>query len=77
MIRIPPDQPQLRALHDDQGWTTFAKAYANTVLQYCGGVQGLAGENCAGNAAAVQTQPFFEAALSGTDYCNGFANCTQ
>ena len=60
-----------------KGGQTFAKAYANTVLQYCGGVQGLAGENCAGNAAAVQTQPFFEAALSGTDYCNGFANCTQ
>ena len=60
-----------------KGGQTFAKAYANTVLQYCGGVQGLAGGNCAGNAAAVQPQPFFEAALSGTGYCNGFANCTQ
>jgi hypothetical protein len=60
-----------------KGGQTFAKAYANTVLQYCGGVQGLAGGNCAGNPAAVQAQPFFEAALSGTGYCNGFANCTQ
>ena len=30
-----------------------------------------------GNAAAVAPQPFFEAALAGTGYCNGFANCTQ
>jgi hypothetical protein len=27
--------------------------------------------------AAVAPQPFFEAALAGTGYCNGFANCTQ
>jgi hypothetical protein len=60
-----------------KGSQTFAKAYANSVLQYCGGVQGLAGGNCAGNAAAVQAQPFFEAALAGTGHCNGFANCTQ
>jgi hypothetical protein len=60
-----------------KGNQTFAKAYANAVLQYCGGVQGLAGGNCAGNAAAVQAQPFFEVALAGTGYCNGFANCTQ
>ena len=60
-----------------KGSQTFAKAYANTVIGYCGGVQDLAGGNCAGNAAAVQAQPFFEAALAGTGYCNGFANCTQ
>jgi hypothetical protein len=60
-----------------KGGQTFAQAYANTVLQYCGGVKGLAGSNCAANAAAVQPQPFFEAALSGTGYCTGFANCTQ
>jgi hypothetical protein len=29
------------------------------------------------NAATVTAQPFFEAALSGTGYCNGYANCTQ
>ena len=37
----------------------------------------MGGGNCTGNAAAVAPQPFFEAALSGTGYCNGFANCTQ
>jgi hypothetical protein len=26
-----------------KGGQSFAKAYANTVLQYCGGVQGMAG----------------------------------
>ena len=51
------------------GGQTFAKAYANTVLQYCGGIAGLAGGNCAGNAGAVTAQPFFEKALAGTGYC--------
>ena len=48
-------------------------------LAYCGNgnVNNLGGGNCIGNAAAVAPQPFFEAALSGTGYCNGFANCTQ
>jgi hypothetical protein len=69
------------------GGQTFANAYKNTVLQYCGGVQGLAGGGCGGSslptpgvgpvAGAVQPQPFFEAALKGTGYCTGFANCTQ
>jgi hypothetical protein len=59
------------------GGQSFAKAYANTVLQYCGGIQGLAGSNCAATAAAVKPQPFFETALAGTGYCTGFANCTQ
>jgi Carboxypeptidase regulatory-like domain len=61
------------------GGQTFAKAYANTVIGYCGGgnVNTLGGGNCIGNAAAVGPQPFFEAALTGTGYCNGFANCTQ
>jgi hypothetical protein len=54
----------------------FDKAYANVVLQYCGGVSGLGGGNCAGNASAVQKQPFFEGALAGTGYCNGYASCT-
>jgi hypothetical protein len=62
-----------------KGGQTFAQAYANTVIGYCGGgnVKALGGGNCIGNAAAVAPQPFFEAALSGTGYCNGFANCTQ
>jgi len=59
-----------------KGGQRFDKAYANVVLQYCGGVQAMGGGNCAGNAAAVKAQPFFEAALSGTGYCNGFASCT-
>lgn len=70
-----------------QGGQTFESAYANTVLQYCGGLTGLAGGGCGGsalptpgpgpNAAAVKPQPFFETALKGTGYCTGFANCTQ
>ena len=59
------------------GGQQFKNAYANTVLQYCGGFAGMAGGGCAGNAGAVTAQPFFEAALKGTGYCNGFANCTQ
>jgi Carboxypeptidase regulatory-like domain len=62
-----------------KGGQTFAKAYANTLIGYCGNgnVNNLGGGNCIGNANAVAPQPFFEAALSGTGYCNGFANCTQ
>ena len=63
------------------GGQTFAKAYANLVLQYCGGIAGLAGSGCGGQNANVNTnvtpQPFFEAALKGTGYCNGYASCTQ
>jgi Carboxypeptidase regulatory-like domain len=63
------------------GGQQFKQAYANTVLQYCGGLKGLAGGGCGGsagpNAGAVTAQPFFETALAGTGYCKGFANCTQ
>ncbi|MGB7282752.1 MAG: carboxypeptidase-like regulatory domain-containing protein [Candidatus Acidiferrum sp.] len=59
---------------------SFAKAYANLEMEYCGGaagsVAGLAGGGCVGNLSAVTAQPFFEAALSGTGYCTGYANCT-
>jgi hypothetical protein len=60
------------------GGQQFAQAYKNVVLQYCGGIAGLAGGGCAANAAAVTPQPFFEAALanSPTGYCNGFTSCT-
>jgi len=51
------------------GGQRFDKAYANLVLQYCGGVAGLAGGGCAQNAGAVTPQPFFETALAGTGYC--------
>jgi hypothetical protein len=62
-----------------KGGQRFDKAYAQLVLQYCGGMAGLAGGNCAGNVGAVTAQPFFETALAGTGYCNvaGAANCTQ
>jgi hypothetical protein len=64
------------------GGQRFDKAYANLVLQYCGGINGLRGSGCAGgmNPNAYKTvtpQPFFEAALKGTGYCDGFANCTS
>ncbi len=62
-----------------KGGQTFANAYANAVIGYCGSgnVKAMGGGNCNGNTAAVAPQPFFETALAGTGYCNGFANCTQ
>jgi hypothetical protein len=59
-----------------EGGQQFAQAYKNVVLQYCGGIAGLAGGGCAANAGAVTPQPFFETALKGTSYCNGFSSCT-
>jgi hypothetical protein len=61
------------------GGQQFKNAYATTVLQYCGGIAGLAGGQCAKTAGAVANQPFFEAALGGTGsaYCTGFTSCTQ
>jgi hypothetical protein len=60
------------------GGQRFDNAYANVVLQYCGGFAGMAGGGCAANAAAVTPQPFFEAALGGptSAYCSGFSSCT-
>ena len=62
-----------------KGGQTFAKAYANTVIGYCGAgsVNNLGGGNCLGTPGKVAPQPFFETALAGTGYCNGYANCTQ
>jgi hypothetical protein len=57
------------------GGQQFAQAYKNVVLQYCGGIAGLAGGGCAKNASAVTPQPFFEAALNPA-YCKGFSSCT-
>jgi len=42
-----------------QGGQRFDQAYSNVVLQYCGGIAGLAGGGCAANAGAVKAQPFF------------------
>jgi Carboxypeptidase regulatory-like domain len=58
-----------------QGGQTFANAYANVVMQYCGGVAGLAGGNCAASASAVVAQPFFENAMK-PSYCAGASSCT-
>ena len=62
------------------GGQRFDKAYANLVLQYCGGMAGLGGGSCGGSAGpnpgAVTPQPFFEAALKGTGYCSGYTSCT-
>jgi hypothetical protein len=59
-----------------KGGQQFSQAYANVVLQYCGGIAGLAGGGCAKTAGAVTVQPFFEAALKGSGYCTGFSSCT-
>ena len=68
------------------GGQQFKQAYANVVMQYCGGASGLAGGGCGGSAlptpgpgpnpGAVTPQPFFETALSGTGYCTGYSSCT-
>jgi Carboxypeptidase regulatory-like domain len=54
------------------GGQQFKQAYANVVLQYCGGIAGLAGGGCAANVGAVTNQPFFETALGGptSHYCS-------
>ncbi|HXZ42302.1 MAG TPA: carboxypeptidase-like regulatory domain-containing protein [Terriglobales bacterium] len=57
------------------GGQQFAQAYKNVVLEYCGGIAGLAGGGCAKNASAVAKQPFFEAAMQ-PSYCAGFSSCT-
>jgi hypothetical protein len=63
-----------------KGGQQFKNAYANVVLQYCGGLANMGGGSCGGNAgpnpSAVTPQPFFEAALAGTGYCTGFSSCT-
>jgi hypothetical protein len=58
------------------GGQSFAKAYGQMVMQYCGGNAGLAGGGCAGNLSAVTEQPFFKTAINPA-YCAGFANCAQ
>jgi carboxypeptidase family protein len=57
------------------GGQAFSQAWANVIQQYCGGFTGMAGGGCAKTAGAVQSQPFFEAALAGTGYCTP-GNCT-
>ena len=60
------------------GGQSFAQAYAYIEKQ----MNCLQGQNAcgasgvAGALAAVAPQPFFETALKGTGYCNGFGSCT-
>jgi hypothetical protein len=58
-----------------KGGQKFSDAYKNVVLQYCGGMAGLAGGGCAATAGAVKPQPFFEAAMN-PSYCATFTSCT-
>ena len=71
-----PDQPQCRALHDDQGRPDLCQGLCQyrdrSTAAVTGSPNNLGGGNCIGNATAVTPQPFFEAALAGTGYCNGF-----
>jgi len=57
------------------GGQQFKDAYKNMVLQFCGGITGLAGGGCAGTLSAVTPQPFFENSMNPT-YCAGFTSCT-
>ncbi len=69
------------------GGQTFAKAYGQMVMQFCGGFAGLAGGRCAGidakgnvvpsQLAAVTPQPFFQAALNPAYCAPTGGNCTQ
>jgi hypothetical protein len=65
------------------GGQQFKQAYANTVMQLCGGLAGLAGGGCGGSAlptpgpgpapaSSITPQPFFETALGGphSTYCS-------
>jgi hypothetical protein len=57
------------------GGQTFASAYA-AVEQAMGCTTSAAACGASG-VPTVASQPFFQAALSGTGYCTGFANCTD
>src|SRR5262249_30254655 len=46
------------------GGQSFANAFDSVYSEVAGG-------------QAIQAQPFFENALQGSSYCNGFANCTS
>ena len=67
----------------NEGGQSFESAYANIeVAMGCATSVSACGNTNAGNSAAavmakIAPQAFFETALAGTGYCNGFANCTQ
>jgi len=56
------------------GGQSFAQAYA--AVETAMGCATSAAACDANGVPALAAQPFFEAALSGTGYCTGFANCT-
>jgi hypothetical protein len=57
-----------------KGGQTFENAYAYMETQLgCATSVGACGAN---GTPAVTPQPFFETALAGTGYCNGYSNCT-
>ena len=61
------------------GGQQFKQAYANMVLQYCGGLSRARRRRLrrgTNRPTSVTAQPFFETALAGTGYCNGFSSCT-
>ncbi len=72
-------QPQRRPYMMVKGGQAFESAYAALEKQI-GCATSVAACGAGGQAAAVASvtpQPFFEAALAGTGYCNGFSSCTQ
>ena len=62
------------------GGQQFKQAYANLVMQYCGGLVGLGGGGCAGARYPVPARSprslSLRMPLKGTGYCNGFSSCT-
>jgi hypothetical protein len=60
------------------GGQSFAQAYANieTSMGCVASAGGCGAMGSTAASAAITAQPFFEAALSGTGYCNGFSSCT-
>lgn len=61
------------------GGQSFAQAYAaiETAMGCTQSESACNASTAASTMATVAAQPFFETALSGTGFCNGFANCTD
>jgi len=61
-----------------KGGQQFQTAYANIekAIGCTTSAAACSSATLASTLSAVTSQPFFEAALSGTGYCTGFANCT-
>jgi hypothetical protein len=61
------------------GGQSFAKAYSaiEQATQFGNNVPSATVVNGVKTVAGIASQPFFEAALKGTGYCNGYNNCTS